>query len=172
MFLSKYDLTDGFYHIFLAPDDTLKLAVMMPRYDGEPQLAAVPLSLTMGWTKWLPMFSTASETAADLANAQLTHRQNQLPCHHLEYLMSTHDNWDPPSVTLTADTAMLIAGTTPSVTLTADATYQGIDPSLTPTPVPPCKPEPDIRPPLLLHAGPVAHMDIYVDDFISLAQGS
>ena len=37
--------------------------------------------------------------------------------------MSTHDNWDPPSVTLTADTAMLVAGTTPLVMLIADAAY-------------------------------------------------
>ena len=75
---------------------------------------------------------------------------------------------------LTVDTAMLIAGTTPSVTLDTDMAMlaAGLDPSLMPTPVPPCKPKPDIRPPLLLHAGPVAHVDIYVDDFISLAQGS
>ena len=70
--MSKYDLMDGFYHIFLAPDDALKLAIMMPHYDGEVQLAAVPLSLTMGWTKSPPTFSTASKTAADLANVQLT----------------------------------------------------------------------------------------------------
>ena len=72
LFLFKFDVTDGFYHIFLAPNDALKLAVMMPRYNGEPQLAAVPLLLTMGWTKSLPTFSAASETATDLANAQLT----------------------------------------------------------------------------------------------------
>ena len=86
--------------------------------------------------------------------------------------MSAHDNWDPPLVMLAADTAMLIAGTTPLVMLIADATHRGIGPSLMPTSVPPCKPEPDIRPPLLLHAGPVAHVDIYMDDFIGLAQGS
>ena len=58
--------------------------------------------------------------------------------------------------------------------LKADTTRltTGINPSLMPTYVPPCKPEPDIRPPLLLHVGPVAHVDVYVDDFISLAQGS
>ena len=61
---------------------------------------------------------------------------------------------------LEADTAMLIAGTTPSVTLTADTTHWALDPSLTPTYMPPCKPEPELWPPLLLHAGPVAHVDI------------
>ena len=66
-------LTNGFYCIFLTLDDARKLAVMMPCYDGEPQLAAIPLSLTMGWTKSPPTFSATSETAADLANAQLTY---------------------------------------------------------------------------------------------------
>ena len=95
-------------------------------------------------------------------------------CHHLENLASAHDNWDPPLLTLAADTAMLTAGNTPLVMLGADTTTlaTGINPSLMPTYMPPCKPEPDIRLPLLLHAGPVAHVDIYVDDFISLAQGS
>ena len=147
LFLSKYDLMDGFYHICLAPDDALKVAVMMPCYNGETQLAAMPLSLTMGWTKLPPMFSAASETATDLTNAQLTHQQHPLLHHHLEYLASAHDNWDPPSVMLTADTAILIAGNTPSVMLKADTTTlaAGIDPSLMPTHVPPCKPEPTIR---------------------------
>ena len=113
-------MTDGFYCIFLAPDDALKLTVMMPHYDGEPQLAAIPLLLTMGWTKSLPTFSATSKMAADLANVQLTTQCHQLPCHCLEYLMSVHDNWESPSVMLVADTAMLVAGTTPSVTLTAD----------------------------------------------------
>ena len=152
---------------------------MMPRYDGEPQLAAVPLSLTMGWTKSLPTFSAASEMAADLANAQLTTRHNQLPCHHLEHLASIHDNWESPSVMIIADTAMLVAGTTPLVMFIADTAHQGLntahlglDPSLMPTSVPPCKPEPELQPSLLLHVGPVAHVDVYVDDFIGLAQGS
>ena len=88
--------------------------------------------------------------------------------------MSAHDNWDPPLVPLTADTATLVAGNTPSVTLKADPAMltAGINPSLMPTHVPPCKPEPDIRLPLLIHAGPVAHVDVMVDDFIGLAQGS
>ena len=94
--------------------------------------------------------------------------------HHLDNLPSVHDNWDLPLVTLTADTTMLTTGNTPSVMLEADTATlaAGIDPSLMPTYMPPCKPKPDIRLPLLLHAGPVAHVDVYMDDFISLAQGS
>ena len=80
---------------------------------------------------------------------------------------------------LVADTTTLIAGTTPSITLAADTAHWGLHPahwglapSLAPTSVPPCKPEPELRPSLLLHAGPVAHVDVYVDDYIGLAQGS
>ena len=47
-YLSKYDITDGFYRVFLKADDALQLAVMMPSYDNEPPLLAIPLSLTMG----------------------------------------------------------------------------------------------------------------------------
>jgi hypothetical protein len=38
VYLAKFDITDGFYHLFLDPDDATKLAVLMPRYDNEPQL--------------------------------------------------------------------------------------------------------------------------------------
>ena len=52
--MSKYDLMDGFYWIFLAPDIALKLAIILPHYAGETQLAVMPLSLTMSWTKLPP----------------------------------------------------------------------------------------------------------------------
>ena len=38
--------------------------------------------------------------------------------------------------------------------------------------LPPCHPAPEAQPPLLLHSGPIAHVDVFVDDFIGLAQGS
>ena len=47
VYLAKYNISDGFYQIFLNPEDTLKLSVLMPHYEGELQLVAVPLSLTM-----------------------------------------------------------------------------------------------------------------------------
>ena len=153
VYLSKYDLTDGFYQIFLAADDALKLA------NGETQLVAMPLSLTMGWTNSPPMFIATSKTAADLTNAQLCCRQtcSVMPPHHLEDIAFTHDSWDPP-VPLVSPTADLDSASMP-MTL------------LMPTFVPPCKPLPATRPPLLIHEGPVAHVDICIDDFIGLAQG-
>ena len=115
---------------------------------------------------------------ADLANVQLTTRRNQLPCPRLAYSASVHDNWDSPSVTLEADTATLVAGTTPLVMLIADTTHRGINPfaahfnsssvplslTLPPMPVPPGEPCPATRPPSLLFGGDVAHVDKHIDD--------
>ena len=69
--LSKFDIDNGFYRLFLDADDALKLATLMPRYKGEEQLLTIPLVLTMGWTNLPPTFCAASETIADLANANL-----------------------------------------------------------------------------------------------------
>ena len=38
--------------------------------------------------------------------------------------------------------------------------------------LPPCHLAPEAQPPLLLHFGPIAHADVFVDDFIGLTQGS
>ena len=68
-------LADGFYQIFLAADNALRLAIMMPCYDGETQLIAAPMSLTMGWTNLPLTFSTVSKTATNFSNAQLHCKQ-------------------------------------------------------------------------------------------------
>ena len=54
--MAKFDISDGFYCLFLDPNDAPKLAVLMPRYEGELQLVAMPLSLTMGWVSLPPTF--------------------------------------------------------------------------------------------------------------------
>ena len=71
VYLAKFDISDGFYYLCLEPDDAPKLAVLMPKYDEEPQLIAVPLSLTMGWVSSPPTFCPASETAANITNTSL-----------------------------------------------------------------------------------------------------
>ena len=73
VYMAKFDISNGFYHLFLEPDDALKLAILMPKYDGKPQLVAVPLSLMMYWVSSPPTFCAVSETATDIANASLFH---------------------------------------------------------------------------------------------------
>ena len=94
IYLAKYDISDGFYWMFLKPKDTLKLSVLMPCYEGELQLVAVPLSTTMGWVSSPPTFCMASETVADLVNASLY--KNTVPLHCLEDAASVHDCWESP----------------------------------------------------------------------------
>jgi hypothetical protein len=72
VFLSKTDLKDGFYRVYLAPRDAAKLGVVFPSLPGEPPLIAIPLALSMGWKNSLPIFSTATETIADVTNQEVT----------------------------------------------------------------------------------------------------
>ncbi len=65
----KLDISDGFYRIGLNIDDILKLGVFFPMLPGDKPLIAFPLVLPMGWTNSPPIFSTAMETIADIANA-------------------------------------------------------------------------------------------------------
>ena len=61
-YLAKHDIKDGFYRMFLKASDCPRLAIILPRYPGEPQLIAIPMSCTMGWTQSPPTFSVMSET--------------------------------------------------------------------------------------------------------------
>ena len=51
VYMGKYDLSDGFYHIQLALRAILALAVILPTTPGEAAMAALPLTLPMGVTK-------------------------------------------------------------------------------------------------------------------------
>ena len=81
--LIKLDISDGFYRIALAVDDIPKLGVAFPTANGADPLVAFPLVLPMGWKNSPPIFSTATETIADLANARLRAFTPPLP-HHLD----------------------------------------------------------------------------------------
>ena len=48
---SKHDIKDGFYRVFLNALDCLKLAALLPRCEGEPQLVGIPMSSTVGWAQ-------------------------------------------------------------------------------------------------------------------------
>jgi hypothetical protein len=71
VYLSKIDIADGFYRIAIRPDDIPKLTIMCPTRDGEEQLINLPLVLPMGWKQFPHLFTPATETIADLANAKL-----------------------------------------------------------------------------------------------------
>jgi hypothetical protein len=72
VFLSKVDIADGFYRIWVNANDVPKLGVVVPTAPGQPQLIVSPLVLPMGWMQPPPpMFNAATETLADLMNQPL-----------------------------------------------------------------------------------------------------
>ena len=82
VYLLKADVSGGFYHIGLHPEDAPKLGLIFPSDKEEEPMVAIPLTLPMGWKNSPPLFCTATETVADLANEALrTHqptKQHQL----------------------------------------------------------------------------------------------
>ena len=77
VYMSKIDLSDGFYRLWLRPEDTMRLAVLFPSRPNEPALIGVPLTNPMGWVSSPPNFCACTETVADLANDAL-HNKNAM----------------------------------------------------------------------------------------------
>jgi hypothetical protein len=71
IFLSKIDISDGFYRIWVNANDVPKLGVVVPTLPGQPKIIGSPLVLPMGWMQSPPLFTAATETVADLANQEL-----------------------------------------------------------------------------------------------------
>lgn len=71
VYMSKVDLSDGFYRLWLRAEDAAHLAVLFPTREGEPPLVGIPLTNPMGWCDSPPNFCACTETVADLANQAL-----------------------------------------------------------------------------------------------------
>jgi hypothetical protein len=84
VYLSKHDIKDGFYWMFLKADDCIRLAIILPKYEGEPQLIAVPMAATMGWTELPPVFTVMSKTVADVTNRNFKAAPRSVLPHQLE----------------------------------------------------------------------------------------
>ena len=93
IYLSKTDCSDGFYRMDLAPADVPKLGLLFPQegsVEADDQLVALPLVLPMGWTLSPAVFSTATETVADITNAAID-ADEKYSFHPLEQLASQQD---------------------------------------------------------------------------------
>ena len=134
VYLSKIDIADGFYRVWLQASDIPKLGVALPSTPGQPPLVAFPLALPMGWVESPPYFTTLTETACDLTNNQLRARDKRprLTVHRLEAVSAT----PPPD-------PVAVQGK-------GEATR-------------------DLRP-RIQGRPPVAAVDVYVDDFLLMAQ--
>ena len=87
----KLDISDGFYRIDIALDDIPHLGVVFPVKPGAEPLVAFPLVLHMGWKNSPPIFSSATETAANIANCDIQ-SPAPVPNHPLGTLASTMDD--------------------------------------------------------------------------------
>ena len=130
---------DGFYRVGVEPDDVPKLGVIFHSRHGQDE--PLPLVLPMGWKNSPPIFSTATETIADLANTHLSNTRYHPRRHHLDTLAASMDL--PPAPKFPHHNANV------SVSV----------------PVPP-----SCDPCLPTEGSPLQYIDIFVDDFISLAQ--
>jgi hypothetical protein len=138
VYLSKLDIADGFYCIWLLPHHVPNLAVLFPQCDGVEPLIGFSLALPMGWIYSPPYFTAATKTITDLANLA-TRTYSLAQPHTLEALAKTQP---PPipvhSVCPTSSTATAVLRNAPQA----------------------------------VNATPLAIHDVYVDDFIYLAQGN
>jgi hypothetical protein len=75
VYKSKVDLSDGFYCLWLRPEDTMRLAVLFPSQPNEPDLIGIPLTNPMGWVSSPPNFCAYTETVADLANEGIHNKE-------------------------------------------------------------------------------------------------
>lgn len=139
--LIKVDLADGFYRVDVRVDDIPKLGVVFPSAASDP-LVALPLVLPMGWQNSPPLFCSATETIADVANRRLL-QHHQPPGHRLEH----------------------VADTPPEPLSLPVASRSTLPPSV---PVPD-RPDPHLA---LARRRAKAWVDVYMDDFIGVAQGT
>ena len=146
VYFIKIDISDGFYRVFVRADDIPKLGVAFPSLAGEEPLIAFPLALPMGWTESPPYFCSVTETITDVANQRIL-KWRRSPVHKLARSASSIPSGEPAPDPPLPDLAL------PS-TVVAEA-------------------GPILRDPLLPQRTRIlAAVDIFVDDFIGVAQGS
>ena len=191
VYLSKFDIKDGYYRIFLEPDACPTLAVTLPRYDGEEPLVAIPLVLTMGWAESPPAFCSVSETIADLANDRA--RNPNEPPHRLEVHCEPMDVWntEPSPNSDDDDVTVVTSHVTGAPHLLeptgADPIPFGPDGSPAPeegrteparlpdfgeAPAPNPLPQPPNKASNRKHKHRLCQVDVFVDDFIGVCQGT
>ena len=153
----KHDLKDGFYKMALNPDDCLRLALLLPKFEGEPQLIGIPLACTMGWVESPPTFSAMSETFCDVANTRFQAQPLNAEPHRLSSLAQSMDddvNSSSPAPKSPDD-------------IKADEALASVPGVVALLPEPDHIAPPSNRP----FQRPVGITDVFVDDFIQVGQG-
>ena len=88
--MSKIDIADGFYRVWVQLTDIPTLGVALPVAPGSTPLVAFPLALPMGWVESPPFFTTSTETVCDLSNAKLADPTFRGNPHRLEQIAQSN----------------------------------------------------------------------------------
>jgi hypothetical protein len=72
VYLSKIDIADRFYRIWVWASTVPKLGVLFPSTDSKEYLVGFRLVLPMGWIEPPKIFRATAETVPDLINNQLS----------------------------------------------------------------------------------------------------
>ena len=142
VYLSKIDISDGFYRVAVRDDDVAKLALVFPSRPGEPPLVALPLRLPMGWKNSVAPFCACTETVADLANASLASADKRRRLERSRHRLDVPAETPIPSGD-DADTVPPVPVVTAPRRFHRDFSKR-----------------------------PLHHWDVYVDDFLGLVQGN
>jgi hypothetical protein len=153
--LAKHDIKDGYYRMSVKPNDCLRLAQVLSRYEGEPQLIGIPLACPMGWIQSPPTFCSMSETICDLANRDFQQQPKHCPPHRLDDVAALQDDLSPSRVPRDRPEDDRLA----TVALGGTVVPAHADED---RPAPPSN---------MPFSKPLGHTDVFVDDFIQLGQG-
>ena len=177
VYLMKVDLSDGFYRVDLSIDDAPKLGVVFPTRPNEEPLVAIPLVLPMGWKNSPPIFSTVTETIADVANSVIEHDSAPAPSHPLGNLAQLQD--DIANAPNAQNQSHPLATTSPPSSPSLSSPSSPSSPSSTSSSSSSSAKKTThsstlhlLRDPHLPHSKKqLGYIDIFVDDFIGLSQG-
>jgi hypothetical protein len=103
VYMSKIDIDDGFYRIWVRAADIPKLGVFFPSRPGDEPLVGFPL-LPMGWKESPKIFTAATETVADLANQKIQQGPVQPP-----YRLQDISEQPPPNPPIPARSFCLLS---------------------------------------------------------------
>jgi hypothetical protein len=77
--LSKIDIADGFYRIWINPNDVPKIGVMFPGAPGDEPLIGFPLVLPMGWIHPPPFFHSSEIDGSKLGQTEAASKCTKHP---------------------------------------------------------------------------------------------
>jgi hypothetical protein len=67
IFMAKWDVKDGFWHMDYREGEQWNFAYMLPQPTGTPIVLVIRSPLQMGWVESPPSFCAATETSCDVA---------------------------------------------------------------------------------------------------------